>query len=152
MTTVLRQHKRCTNLSIDGYMVMAMYQPGELKKGRLQKIWFQDYETDLRSMGMRKWKETAQQRRDEPISGTEHQHRHPTANSHSLCLQYSIIAFVGTSVMLSDSEEQSHKMRQPEDVLGTLLLAAYELEEDEMDVKPAQVLHWHDEQVGATPC
>ncbi|PSN38786.1 hypothetical protein C0J52_24636 [Blattella germanica] len=41
------------------------------------------------------------------ISGSEH--RHPTANSHSLCLKYSIIAFVGTSVMLSVGQSDACK-------------------------------------------
>ena len=35
--------------------------------------------------------------------------RHRTANSHSLCLKYSIIAFVGTSVMLSVGQSDACK-------------------------------------------
>ncbi|PSN50179.1 hypothetical protein C0J52_06644 [Blattella germanica] len=45
--------------------------------------------------------------RESRISGTEH--RHPTAESHSLCLKYSIIAFVGTSVMLSVGQSDACK-------------------------------------------
>ncbi|PSN52008.1 hypothetical protein C0J52_06110 [Blattella germanica] len=37
------------------------------------------------------------------------ENRHPTANSHSLCLKYSIIAFVETSVMLSVGQSDACK-------------------------------------------
>ncbi|PSN32655.1 hypothetical protein C0J52_27494 [Blattella germanica] len=45
--------------------------------------------------------------RESRISGSEH--RHPTENSHSLCLKYSIIAFVGISVMLSVGQSDACK-------------------------------------------